>query len=533
MNQTEIRKKQLMQIIKIFGIITMILLTNLIGNLGMVYFAIAVELYFLVHTLLIDHIPEYMEKMVRNRLGKEQFKNAIKVYKSVMLYCVVLGLVISMLLFVLSDIFASKVFLVKELAIVLKLLAPTFFFSAVGAALQGYFQGIGTAMPTIIYHVIRQLLNITFTFLFGYILLQYGKNVSALLHNDNFSMMYGATGVALGVTASAILSVIFLFIVYIGAGRRISNKKQDGMRLTEDTVEIYKQLMKAMLPASGLEFILRLPVFLGILYYVRKAGNDIGLLGAFYVQYLLICGVLIYGALLLITNKKSILIHLVKKEELKNAKNYLSCGIQSLLIFTCFFTILVSVLASSILRIFFVGEIDPYQITECLQRGSLIIVFFSLGIYFADILIGIGKRRTVIMNGLASLVCSGVVMFVCAKIINKDLFMMVMGLLMFTLLYCLLNGFFLFRILHYKPDWLRSIIFPIIAALITGFCLFLLRKGLMALAEDFVIVIICSIVGIFCNITLLFVSKCIRERDFELIPGGKIVRKIGLLLHLI
>lgn len=533
MNQTEIKKKQLMLFIRIFGLITMILLINLIGNLGMVYFAAAMELNLLLSTVFIDHVPEYMEKMIRYRMGKEQYKNADKVSKTVMIYCLVAGLIISLLLFLISDMVASNIFMMKEAAIVLKILAPAFLFSAVGAALQGYFQGMGTAMPSIIYHVVKQVFSLTFSLLFGYILLQYGKNVSVLLNNDHYAYMYGAAGVALGVTAAALLADLFLFIIYIGAGSRVRNQKQDGMRLTEDGLEVGKQFIRSMLPASGYDAILRLPIMMGLLFFVRKLGNDEGLFGAFYVQYLVIFGILIYGALLLIANKESVLIHLVRREEIKNARNYLNGGIQSLLIFTCFFASITFVLSTSLLKVLFSDQTYTDQIAKCMELGVAFVIFFPISQYLANIFIGIGRKKTAFLNILVSSVFNVVVVMICTKLIKNDILAIVIGLVVFCLIDCLLNVFFLFRVFHYSPDWFRVIVLPVLASLITGGCIFLLRKGLVALAGDFLSMIICFLVGSFCYIILLFVSKSIREKDFSLIPCGEIIRKIGILLHLL
>ncbi|HKM34394.1 MAG TPA: polysaccharide biosynthesis C-terminal domain-containing protein [Lachnospiraceae bacterium] len=533
MNQTEIKKKQLLLFIRIFGLVTILLLINLIGNLGMVYFAASLELYLLLCTVFIDHVPEYMEKMVRCRMGKEQYRNADKVSKTVMIYCLVAGLLISLLLFLISDLVASNVFLMKEAAIVLKMLAPAFFFSALGAALQGYFQGMGSAMPSIIYHVVKQLFSLTFSLLFGYILLQYGKNVSALLQNDHYTKMYGAAGVALGVTVAAVLADLFLFIIYIGAGRRARNKKQDGMRLTEDGLEVGKQFIRSMLPASAYNAILRFPILIGLLFYVRKLGNDESLYGAFYVQYLVMCGILIYGALLLIMNKESVLIHLVKREEIKNAKNYLTSGIQALLIFTCFFASMTFVLSSSLLKVLFSDQTFTDQITKSMQLGAVIIILFPISQYIAGILIGIGKKRTAFTNVLISLMLSVVAVMSCAPIIKNDILAIVIGFVVFSLIDCLLNAFFLFRILHYSPDWLRGIVLPVLASLITGACVFLLRNSLVALTGDFLAMMIGLLIGSFCYMILLFVSKCIREKDLSLIPCGEAIRKIGRILHLI
>lgn len=531
MNQTEIKKKQLMLFLKIFGLVTMIILTNLIGNLGTIYFIVPLELFWLLSTAFIDHVPEYMEKMIRYRMAKEQYKNADKVFQTVLFYCFVIGLLIGLILFCLSEIIASKIFMMREVALVMKLLAPAFLFSALGAALQGYFQGMGTAMPSVIYHVVKQLFSLTFSLLFGYILLQYGKNVSALLLNEHYSYMYGAAGVALGITTASLVADFFLLIIYAGAGRRI--RKQEGLRLTEDGIEVGRQFVSFILPASGYQVVLHLPLFISLLFFVRKPGNDVSFLGAYYVGYLVICSIIIVCALFMITSKESVLINLVKREEIKIARNYLSAGLQALFIFTCFFATLVVVLSDSLLHVLFQDSIFTNEIVKCMLPGAGIIILFPISRYLANILIGIGKRKTAMLSMLVSFILYIVVFGIVSQTVHNDILVITIGLVVFCLSECFINAFFLFRIFHYNPDWFRVFVIPIAASFLTGACLFLLKKGLVALAGELLAFIICVLLGSMSYIILLFVSKCVREKDLNLIPCANVIRKVGMLLHLL
>ncbi len=61
MNRMEIKKKQLMILSGMLLYVTVILLTNMIGDLGMAYFAAAAEFYMLFWLLLTAGIPDYVE----------------------------------------------------------------------------------------------------------------------------------------------------------------------------------------------------------------------------------------------------------------------------------------------------------------------------------------------------------------------------------------------------------------------------------------------------------------------------------------
>ncbi len=533
MKQAKIKKNQFMLLIEIFGLVTMILFFNLIGNLGMFYFAAALEVYLLFDTLFLKYVPEYMEKMVRSRMGKEQYQNADKVIKTIMPICLLIGFVISVLLFSLSDVLACELFGIKEMGLVLILLSPAFFFSAIGAGMQGYFQGLGTAMPSIVFHTLKRLFGLTFSMVFGYILLQYGKNVAALLRNEHFESMYATAGVALGMTLAVILADLFLGIVYLGAGRRAKSKKKEGMRLTEDSPEICKQFLLHMIPDSGYHFLLRLPIFISILFCIGKSEHLESQYGAFYVQYLVVLGILIYSSKLFITNKSNILTIQVKKEETKNAKNHFACGLQALLLYTCFFVSMTIALYPSLSKVLFKDQTFSVQMMQYIMFGGIIAVLVPISQYFAYILIETGKRRTAIINNGISLIFYFLFLVISSGFINNRLLIVVMGFGVLSLVSCLLNGFFLFRLLHYHPDWFRSIILSAGIPILIGIITFFLRKWLVNPIGDLFTMLACFMVGSIGFIILLYFFRCIREKDFDLMPCGAILKKIGNVFHML
>lgn len=532
MNQMEIRKKQWRLITGILGFVIIILLGRLVGDLGVAYLAISLECFALLELLFVDMLPDCMERLIRSRMAKGQYKNADKVFASAMGYGCVTGVIGSLLLFFLAGAI-TKLLKVPEASLVLRLLAPMFLLCAVSAVLKGYFQGIGTAMPTIIAGILQQIFTISFAALFGHLLYGYGEKAAALLHNDKFAAMYGAIGIVCGYLLAALLAFCFLLLVYIGAGRRARNRAREGMRLTEDGIELLRLLLWAMVPAALVRFLCRGTILLGYGVF-RSMQTDIisGLnaFGAFYGKYLMLAGIVILLALLLCVRVEYTVVYAIKKEEYKNAKNCLTGGIQAIFLFAGFIGMLFFVLAPGLLQLF-LGADDVVAVS-CMQQGFLVLLLFPMGIFFVHILEGMGRRQWAVIATAASVLVSAMVLILTMKQTTGSVLSFVYALLAFGAVLSLAAGILLFKMLRSSIDLLHVFVFPTLALGITGLCIMLLNKALVSLTGEIFATILCTMTGAICYLVLLLVLRCVTERDLCVMPGGKMLRKVGNLLHI-
>lgn len=534
MNRMEIRKKQFGILSKMLGFVIAIMLVRLIGDLGMAYFSAALEMYILLQMLFTAGIPDCMARMIRSRMAKGQFKNAGKVTKAALGYCLVIGVAGSFFLLLAADPLMRSLKL-PEAALTLKILAAAFFLQTLCVILQGYFQGMGSAMPSMVFGIIKQVFCLSFSLLFAHIMHDYGQKASALLHNEKFAGMYGACGAAIGFPCALLLAFCFLFAIYIGVGRRARRKNKEGMRLTEDGLEVLKLLLFSLLPTSGILFFLRLPVMAGMVFYLNKTQGDLAAFsayGAYYGKYLVLVGIFSIFALLAAAGVENTVVSLVRKEENKNARNYLKGGMQSLFLLTVYFAMLLFVLAPGMLHLFF-GKNAGEPAAGYLQNGFVVVLFLPMGIYFINILMGIGKSRTVLLNILVSFILFLLAVNIGLQVFEGGILALVYAVLVFTAANCLLNGFFLLRMLRCKLEWLPLFVLPAAAAVVSGICIFLLNKVIAPAVGDALSTLFCILLGGVVYLILLFVLRCIREEDLDVLPCGSVLQKIGMLLHLL
>ena len=422
-----------------------------------------------------------------------------------------------------------------EAALTLKILAAAFFLQSLCAMLQGYFQGMGTAMPSMVFGIIRQIFCLSFSFLFAHMMHDYGEKVTALLHNEKFAGMYGASGAAIGFPCALLLSFCFLFAIYISAERRARRRNRDGMRLTEDGIEVLRILLLSLLPMSGILFFFRLPVMTGLVFYQNKVQGDLAALsacGAYYGRYLTLVGLFSALTLFAVAGVENKILYSVRKEESKNARSYLAGGMQALFLLSACFAMFLLVLAPGMQQLFF-GKNAGEQAVGYLRSGFAVVLFLPMSIYFADVLTGIGRIKTVLLNTLVSFLLFLLVANIGLQALEGNILALVYAMLVFTAASCLLNGFFLLQALRCSPKWLPLLVLPTAAAFVSGICIFLLNKVIAPAVGDALSTLCCLLLGGAVYLILLFVLRCIREEDLDVLPGGSILEKIGIFLHLL
>ena len=539
MKQMEIRKKQFMIGAEMLGLVVLILLVRVIGDWGMTYLAAALEVYALLQILFTACIPDGMGRLLRARMNKGQYKNAGKVCKATLLYCLTVGLLGACLLLLFADALMGGLLRLPEASYVLRLLAPLFLIEAVCAVLQGYFQGIGTAMPTVVAGILKQVFAFSFALLFAHVFYSHGEKVSDLLHTERFTYMYGAGGTALGMTLAGVLPLCFLFIIYLGAGRRGIKRGQEGMRLTEGSFEVLRLLLLTVMSEVCIRFLLRAGTLVGMAVLFRGISDtenmqaEFNAYGGFYAKYLLPVGILAGAALLLCVGNQSNLMTSIKKEEYKNAKNLFTGGIQTIFFLNGFFAVINVVLNPGILNCIFGNSGGTVYGTGCMQRGFLAILFLPMSIYFMNLLIGLGRKKIVLLNTLGSFVIFLIAALVGRGVTGGSIYALAFAFMILTAANCILNGFFVMKTLQYDPEWIHLFAMPALAAVVTGFCLFLLNRALVSLLGEAIAVLFGLVIGCGCYVILLFTFRCIREKELYMLPGGDVLRKIGEILHIL
>jgi len=532
MNRMELRKKQIMIASNILGFLTIIVLGYIIGDLGVTYFAAAVEVYMLMHLVFTMALPDVVARFFKSRIAKGQYKNAGVVIKATAGYGIAIGLIGSLFLLALSGIIAGGVLGMPEATGVIRIFAPIFLVNAICSVFLGYFQGIKMVVPTMIFSILKEIFGIVFSVILGIYLHNYGKKVSALLHSEKYASLYGAEGAAAGMFISMLFVLVFLIFIYFLTNRKMKKRQTEGMRRSEDAPELVRRILLSVAPVAVLHFLTRAEVFAGLFFFGKSNTENLEKLseyGCYYSEFFAVTGILITISLLVTCSIEGAIVQAYKKEEYKNTRDFLQKGIQALVLVTFYFAGLFPAIAPSLFKVLFK---DDSISSLCMSHGFLIIVLFPMGIFFSRIIMSVGKKKRVLLAALASFVVSVVVMALLQQSLNGSVLIPLYGQLVFALVFCGSCGVMLFRLTHYNPEWIRIFVLPALASAIMALGIILIRKAFAVLVGDLVTCLVALIAGTFCYLVLIFVFRCIRKKDLYMMPGNKFLEKMEKIFHI-
>ena len=144
---------------KVIGALYRIPLTNILGDEGNGFYGYAFEVYAFALMLSSLSLPTAVSKLVSARMAMRQRRNAFRVFLGSLVFSVIVGVLASLVVFFGADIIAANLMKSPLSAYALRVLAVGLFVVALLGVLRGYFQGLGTMMPTAVSQIIEQVVN--------------------------------------------------------------------------------------------------------------------------------------------------------------------------------------------------------------------------------------------------------------------------------------------------------------------------------------------------------------------------------------
>lgn len=547
MNQLEIKRKQIVCYTHIIGLIGLMGMGKLLGDNGLCYLAAALECVSLFTLLLTAGSADVIARLQKNRRNKGQYKGVVRMRGQLLLLQGVTGLLLTVILLLLADPLAEKLFRVPYSAAALKILAPVIVIQALDAVLLGYFQGNGSQMPALISAVLRQGFFLVFGSLFGKLLAGYGDKVSGLLKNSNYGGMYGAMGVALGILLTELLVLLFLFIIYMGSDRKAdAQKSQEGLRKTEsmgDTVRLYYGTcwqgifiaLLAMLPVL-LEAALYLRAGIQLSQSVSAVNPESGLpivtaeafiagYGSFFGKYLLLCSVFI---LLLAARSLSIygrLYAAIRREDARQSRDMASAGLHFVWTAGLFLTVTMAVTAPQMAAGFFPGRDEGVE--QLLKAGSVMILLCGLIILFSMLLLSYGEQYLLMGALCIWLILNVILQKLFVKACQYQVIGVLYGLLVSAgILAVGLAAYMIWRG-RFSREYIRILGVPLISAGIAGLVMMLVTKLLSAHLGSLVCLLVAAVLGVIVYGLILILTKNIREYEMGALYGKQARKLFG------
>lgn len=531
MNQAEVRRKQLQAVSMILTLLTLAVVARLTGYNGAAYTAAAVEALTFVWIIVGGSMADTLGRLLRVRSSKGHHRNAARLRRNALIFQMAFGLAGSLVLLIGADWIAQSVFRLQYSTFVLMVLSPTVFLRAVSSVLLGYFQGEGAELPTAVSGILRQLIILGFSLLFGRMLGDYGDKVSRLLVEDNFKYMYGSVGVGIAISVAEIIIVAFLFLLYRGSRHFKKESIQEGMRATDSFVDSIKILWLN----RGLQWLtnllLFLPLPLGFVFLQKKGTGDalIEEYGIYVAVYWVLCGICTALILLAMIPVISRTVSYLRKKEPRFARNAFQSGIHVGVVLAIFAAVFLTVMAPQLAGTFCEGQAEAAQ--RMLQGGSFVVMLLAVSLYLSRFLSMTGGKMMVLaVNGIADVVYV-VSVTVMLNTGRTGILSLVYAGIMGLGVNCILLGALSYRQLHTQPDWLQLLMMPAVAALIAGMACALIGRVFTPHLGDAVTLVVALVVSFALYWVGLLLLRNFREQELEVIPGGKLIRSLGQMLR--
>lgn len=514
---------------RIIGFIYRIPLANMLTDVGNGYYGNASNIYALFLMISTFGFPLAISKLISERLQEKKYHEAQEIFRAAMILAIILGLVSAIALWFLaiplSQLMGSKLNLYA-----IRALSPALLVFAILAVIRGYFQGMNNMVPTAFSQIIEQVFNAIFSIALAVLL--FGKGIP-----------YAAMGGTLGTGIGAFFALLLMGFVYYATSQTIIKSRL----LRDQHINYHHPLpfyWKKILALS-------IPMIIGV-----SIVSFTGVLDSLMIQRALIFkgfteleaialnGVYMMKHQPLITLPVSIassfaaacVPSLAAASVLKGQDQSLSRILSAIKI-----TLLVSIPAA--VGFFVLGKpITQMLFTQgnlelagkLLQVGAISIVFFSLSAVAIGILQGLGKLKMTVYTSLIGMVVKVVVNLILILGLNLNIYGAILANVAFSVVLAALNLQAVYHIVHFKLDIGKTIVYPLVSAVVMGSVSWILYLVLSMITKSIALSTLISIpLGAMIYLYLLILLNCLDEKEIMEFPKGTQLVKILKKLHLI
>lgn len=521
---------------RIIGIARRFPMQHIFGDKGNGYYAAAYSVYSIMLIISCYSLPLAVSKAVSAKMSKKQYKSAQRVFQCAMIFAMTMGGMMFLVCEFLGDFLAEYVMEEPMGAMALKVLGPALLTVSVMGVFRGYFQGLGTMMPTAISQILEQIFVLIGSIAGTYVLYHYGDKVGALLHNEDFAPAYGAAGASIGPVLGSVVGLLFLAFVYVLYQK---GTKKRGVRDANGRVDGYPQIFKLIIltivpvllssTVYNISDVIDTKIFGSIM--IQKGLGDIktDIWGVYTGKYKVLINVPIALANAMCSSIVPVLTQLMVREEYGRARERIGQAMRFTMIVAFPSAVGLAVLARPIISMLFKGEVD--MAVDMLHIGSLSVVFFAVSTLTNGVLQGINKMKVPVRNAAISLVIHVIFLYVTLQL-GMGINAVIYANILFAAVVCVLNGLAVRKYLRYNQELVRTFVIPAIASIVMGIVIGLLNMALSKAAGNVVTVFVGMGIGVVVYFVVLILLKGINERDLKSMPGGRTILTVAKKFHL-
>lgn len=525
-------------IVRMIGLLYRIPLGRIIGDVGNSYYSCAFEVYSLILLISSYSLPLAVSKIVSARIGTGARGNVGRILKCALGFGAVVGVLGALVAYFGADFLTGTLLNTPEGAICLRVLAPCILIVAVLGVIRGYFQGLGTMIPTAISQIIEQIVNAVVAVAAAWVLFDYGQKIDAVLGTETAAPAYGASGSTLGTTLgalAALLFVSFLLMLFLKREKKRSFKNCPQESYREILVALVMTILPVILSTAiyNINGIIDQGMFKALMLGSGKEKEDIDVIwGVYSGKYKLLCNVPIALASAMASST------IPNLSKMQGNRKAIRRSVGDVIRFTMVISIPCAVglgiFGKEIIEVLWPNT--PEIGTQMMVYGSSAVVFYSLSTLTNGILQGIDQMRLPVIHAAVSLVLHVGLLYVMVAVLDLGGMAIVWSYIFFGVIMCILNNLAIRKYLKYRQELLRTFVIPIAASAVMGVGSKLLYSVLFsALGEGKLAMLISLAVAVIFAVLLYFVAllamRGLKERELRAFPKGYVLVGIAKKLH--
>ena len=221
-----------MVIVKVFGLLDKVILTNIYSmfgdeyaTMGMGLYSNAYEIFVVIFTVATGGLPIAISRLVSESLAQKRYNDVKQIHKVSVPFFIVVG-VVSFAIMIFGSFFYVQVIDSPYSFYAMLCLAPTVLFGCLVSIYRGYFEGQRNMMPTAISEIIEAGIKLVLGALLAYFVMSFGISsytadgtflgltFASESEAHNTILSFSVAGAICGITLGSLCSFLFMFFRY-------------------------------------------------------------------------------------------------------------------------------------------------------------------------------------------------------------------------------------------------------------------------------------------------------------------------------
>ena len=512
-------------------------LMTVIGETGMGYYSEAYNYYTIVLLISSYSIPSAISKVIAQKLGVKEYRNAHRIFLCALGYVFAVGAVASLFLF-----FGARLFVAKEAIPVLRVFAPTVFVYGILGVLRGYFQAHRSMAQTSVSQILEQIANVVVSLLMARFLIIAQLGSLAMPEDAEGRVEHavrGAMGSAMGTGAGVVTALLFMGGIYaLNYGYIHRRIEKDRHREVDSYQTILRMIGSVVTPFILSTAVYNLNVSLNSWLYTKAlpALREVDE-AAIHANYGVFSGMAVTISNIPIAFSSAVasailpyVSQLLAAGDIGSAKDKAGVAVKSTMMISIPSAVGLFVLAKPVTLLLFPTRGDEVveMAAHLLMMLALSVVLYALSTLNSSILQGVGKVNAPIYNAAIALLVQTAVTVPLLLFTELGIYALAIASTVFSGTMCLLNQRSVRKAIGYRQEMLKSFVVPGFAAALMGMAAWAVYEGFLLLVKSPRIAVFPAvIVGAAVYFVLILLFRGLTESELKGFPKGYLLVKLA------